>query len=271
MAEETKDWKESTREQDLLRTLMHTIPDQIYFKDREHRFIMLNESTAKNLGTTVADAIGKSDFDFFPEARAREYCEDEEAIMKGGKPLVGKIERTGSEGEVRWNYSNKVPILDEKGEVVGIAGINRDITERKKAEEWLAFERNLLRSLLDHTPDPVYFKDRESRFVRVSKAKAMEVGATPNEMVGKTDFDFFPKEQAEKMFEDDKRVMETKEQATNKIEKITRADGKERWVSATKAPRYDKRGNVVGTLGISRDLTEHWVLWRRTQEMAGGV
>ncbi len=142
---------------------------------------------------------------------------------------------------------------------------------KKEVERKLAEEQNLLKSLLDSIPDSIYFKDKENRFVRVSRAKAEEVGVTPEEIIGKTDYDFFPKEQADKMFEDDKRVMETKVPVINKIEKISRPDGKERWVSCTKVPRYDEKGNVIGTLGISRDLTEHWVLWRQMKEMTGGV
>ena len=107
---------------------------------------MLNEATAKNLGTTVEEAIGKTDFDFFPEESAREYYEDEETVMKSGKPLISKVEKTGPRGEERWNYTTKMPIFDEKGNVVGIMGINRDFTDRKRAEE----RAELFHTLLTH-------------------------------------------------------------------------------------------------------------------------
>jgi PAS domain S-box-containing protein len=132
------------REQRLLRTLMENSPDQIYFKDCEHRFIMLNKATAKNLGTTVENAIGKTDFDFFPRRSAKEYHEDEEAILKGSVPLINKVEKTGHQGDERWNYSIKAPMFNEAGEIRGIMGINRDFTERKKAEEKKEFLHSIL-------------------------------------------------------------------------------------------------------------------------------
>jgi len=120
-----------------LDALMMSTPDQIYFKDRDHRFILLNEATAENLDTTKEGAIGKTDFDFFPEDLAEEYYEDEEKVMETGEPMVNKEEVSGHGDEERWNFSTKVPIFDESGDVIGVAGINRDITERVESKEEL--------------------------------------------------------------------------------------------------------------------------------------
>ncbi|KXA88496.1 hypothetical protein AKJ57_06855, partial [candidate division MSBL1 archaeon SCGC-AAA259A05] len=79
------------------------------------------------------------------EERAREYYEDEERIMQSGEPIVGKVEKVITDGEVRWNSTTKVPLFDEGGNVTGFAGINRDITERKEAEERAKFPHSLLR------------------------------------------------------------------------------------------------------------------------------
>ncbi len=130
-----KEIEDLREKKSFLEALMMSSPDQIYFKDREHRFILLNEATAENLGTTKEDAIGKTDFDFFSEDLAEEYYEDEEKVMETGEPMINKEEVTGHEGEKSWNFSTKVPIFDEDGEVIGVAGINRDITERVKSKE----------------------------------------------------------------------------------------------------------------------------------------
>jgi PAS domain S-box-containing protein len=90
----------------------------------------------------------------------------------------------------------------------------------------------------------------------VSKTKAKQVGSTPEDIIGKTDFDFYPEEIAEKMAEDDKHVMETGESIVDRVERIVRRDGKVRWVSATKVPLRDETGAIIGTMGISRDITE---------------
>ncbi|NQS89822.1 response regulator [Patescibacteria group bacterium] len=131
----------------------------------------------------------------------------------------------------------------------------KERTERKKAEEKLRREHNLLQTLIDTTPDSIYFKDVEGRFVMVNKTKAEHSGIKPEDMIGKTDFDFLPREQAEKSFRDDKHAMEIGSSLTDIIEKITHPNKTEHWISATKIPWYDK-GNPMGTIGISRDITE---------------
>jgi len=90
----------------------------------------------------------------------------------------------------------------------------------------------------------------------VNKAKAEHLGTTPKEMIGKNDFDFFPEEVARKSFADDNQVMKSSKPLINRVEKITHLDGTECWVSVTKIPWYNDRGKIVGTIGLSRNITE---------------
>lgn len=115
---------------------------------------------------------------------------------------------------------------------------------------------NLLNSLLETIPDSIFFKDKEHRFVLVSKSKANHVGTTPEAMIGKTDYDFYPDEIARSSRKDDRYVLENEQALVGKEEQVQRHDGEIRWVSTTKVPRYDSEGNLIGTLGISRDITE---------------
>jgi len=131
-----------------------------------------------------------------------------------------------------------------------------DITERKKAEIAIVYEQSLLHALMDNIPDFIYFKDEKNRFVRVNKTSAEDRGVTPEDFIGKTDFDIFTEEAAKKCFADDDRVMKTGKPLINSIEKITYLNGMERWFSATKVPRYDEKGKIIGTIGITRDITE---------------
>jgi PAS domain S-box-containing protein len=119
-----------------------------------------------------------------------------------------------------------------------------------------ADKTEFLRNLMENIPDSIYFKDKNNRFIMVNKAKAEHVGSTPEDIIGKTDFDFYPKEIAEKMAEDDKRVMETGEPIVGRAERIVRRSGEVRWVSVTKVPLRDEKGAIMGTMGISRDITE---------------
>ena len=130
------------------------------------------------------------------------------------------------------------------------------MVKKKKSTAANNAKNELLWNLMDSIPDSIYFKDKNNRFIMVSKTKAEHVDSTPDEIIGMTDFDFYPKEQAEKMAADDKRVMETGESIVDRVERLTRPSGEKRWVSVIKAPLRDEKGVVIGTMGISRDITE---------------
>ncbi|HEY0551715.1 MAG TPA: ATP-binding protein, partial [Verrucomicrobiae bacterium] len=151
----------------------------------------------------------------------------------------------------------KTPLYDAAGNVVGIQGIFWDVTERKKTEEALAYERDLLRALLDNIPDRIYFKDMKSRFLRISSSMARRLGVQdPAEVLGKTDFDFYPQTLAQEFFNDEQRIIVTGQPLINKLERIIDRDGKESWASVTKVPIYNKSGTVTGIIGISRDVSK---------------
>ncbi len=117
--------------------------------------------------------------------------------------------------------------------------------------------QDLLRAFLDHAPEHVYFKDIDSRFIRVSKSMADWVGLDdPNQIVGKTDFDFFADEHAQAAIEDEQEVMQFG-QPVFKEENETWPDGRETWVSTVKMPLRDRQGKIAGTFGISQDITEY--------------
>jgi PAS domain S-box-containing protein len=133
----------------------------------------------------------------------------------------------------------------------------RELVERKRAEGELAQERYLLRTLLENIPDHIYFKDTESRFLRVNRAMANWFGVgSPSKLLGKTDFDFFTDEHACAAFADEQRLMETRQPLVGIEEKETWPDGRETWVSTTKMPLYDREGQIIGTFGVSRDIRE---------------
>jgi PAS domain S-box-containing protein len=165
-----------------------------------------------------------------------------------------RVRKDGSRIDVSLTMS---PIRNAAGEVVGTANIARDITERKRAEAALMEERHLLRTLLDNLPDVIYFKDRESRFARINKAHANEFGLNdPAQAVGKTDFDFFTAEHAQGAYNDEQEIIRTGQPVLGKEEKETWPDGRDTWVSTTKMPLRDANGNIIGTFGVSRDITE---------------
>lgn len=129
---------------------------------------------------------------------------------------------------------------------------------RKEKREAIALERDMYKELLDNIPDAIYFKDRKNRIMNANKFYVRGLGLPLEKIIGKTDFDFFPREQAEQMFADDNYVLRTAKPIVGKIEKTLLHNGEWNQVITTKMPLYDDRkGAVVGTMGITRDMTAY--------------
>jgi two-component system sensor histidine kinase/response regulator len=244
----------------LLTTLMDNLPDNIYFKDRESRFIRINKNLAKSFGLSdPSQAIGKTDFDFFTKEHAQQAFDDEQTIIRTGQILSIEEKETHPVLPDTWVSTVKVPMRDKEGNIIGTFGVSRDITERKMVETNYDQEQYLMSSLMDNLPDHIYFKDRESRFIRINKSLAKFFDMSdPSLAVGKSDFDFFSKEHAQPAFDDEQNIIRTGE-ILNLEEKETHDDRPETWVSTIKLPLSDKKGNIVGTFGISRDVTNRKV------------
>jgi sigma-B regulation protein RsbU (phosphoserine phosphatase) len=137
-----------------------------------------------------------------------------------------------------------------------ILGVAWDASNRRASEEAYARDRDLLTTLMDHIPDSIYFKDKESRFIAVNRAMARLFGKeNPSELLGKTDLDAFCAEHAFRAMEDERQIIETGEPVVNVEEMETWPDGRVTWVSSTKMPLCDSRGRIIGTFGVSRDIT----------------
>jgi PAS domain S-box-containing protein len=133
----------------------------------------------------------------------------------------------------------------------------RDADERRRTAASLVQEQHRMHTLLAHSPDRIYFKDRESRFVLVSPSMVQDFGKQSlDEVLGRSDFDMFTHEHAQAAYDDEQEIMRTGIPIVNKEEKETRPDGRVTWASSTKAPFRDPQGNIIGTFGISRDITE---------------
>jgi PAS domain S-box-containing protein len=123
---------ELARQQYILDTFMGNVPDSIYFKDLESRFTRMNKALARHfeLGDP-AEGVGKSDYDFFPEDQAQPKYEQEQEIIRTGEPILNLEEPDGIE---HWALTTKMPLRDERGEIIGTFGISRDITAMKQAQ-----------------------------------------------------------------------------------------------------------------------------------------
>lgn len=137
------------REKNLLEQLFNNIPDRVYFKDRDSRFILANRHVSKIMGENdPSELVNKTDFDFYEEKYARAYYEDEQQIMKAGRPMIAKVEKgLDIDGNEIYISTTKIPIRDRSGKVIGLIGIGRDISEQKKTESELLAQANNLREI----------------------------------------------------------------------------------------------------------------------------
>jgi len=130
------------------------------------------------------------------------------------------------------------------------------VEECDQAEEALNNEKYLMNALMNNIPDHIYFKDLQSRFIRINRAHAQSFGFNdPKQVIGKSDFDFFTDEHAKQAFEDEQRIIQTGEHISLE-EKQTWSDRQDTWVSTTKIPLRNKSGKIIGSFGISKDITK---------------
>jgi PAS domain S-box-containing protein len=190
-------------ERDLLRVLLDNVPDYIYFKDVESRFIRVNRAQGELLGVrTETEAVGRTDFDFFDHDLASKMYEDERKIIRSGMALVSKIEKVSSPRSVRWVTSTKVPVKDESGRVELIVGVSRDCTDWKEAVEAVQKSEESFRCLFAAIPHAVWVFDAETlEILEVNPAALRRYGYSTEEFLALRMPDIFADQESFRRFQ----------------------------------------------------------------------
>ncbi len=279
------------------RTIVETAPSLLHITDAEGNNVYVSPNCEEITGYTQQELTGKfiwwvHDDDAPRVKKIFEHAFQEKvgsknfgykAMKKNGSVWYASTSwdpLRGKEGEFKGFVVQTIDISDRKWVEEELRGhrdhlekliknrtaeliaaneqLQQEITERKRMEEALAKERNLLRTLIDNLPDHIYVKDIESRFLLFNNAVMHTMGVTtPSELMGKTDFDFYPSELAEQYYANERVVIESGQPLPNREEpNIDRETGARIWFLTTTTPFWDSQGNIVGVLGIARDITE---------------
>ena len=254
---ERKKMEEVLREsEEKYRTQFEEALDAIFVADAETGIIIdCNRAASELVGREKSELVGKQQRILHPlEEIEGEFSRTYKQHLEEKEGQVLETQVITKKGEIK-DVAIKANVI-ELGDKKVIQGVFRDITERKQMEKKMAYERGLFNALMDNMPDPIYFKDTKSRFIRVNRASCPGLGIKdPEEAIGMTDFDFAPEELAKQFYADDQMVMKSSKPIIGKeevmIDKISR-----KWYSATKVPIKDKNNKVLGLVGISRNITK---------------
>ncbi len=249
--------KEKLDKQKLFSVIFDNAKLGITLTDLEGKLLLVNSYFAKLLKYSVKELLGKNFSDLtHPIDRQSNLILMKQLVSGKRKGFVIEKRYFRKDGEIVWAKVTGSGIF-EKGKLVYINGLIENITEQKEFQKKLETERNLFTTLMDNVPDSIYFKDINSKFIIVNKSKAEKHGFNKTEyLVGKSDFDLFDTEHANIAYNDEQEIIRTGKPIIGKEEKQAYKNGLVRWVSTTKMPFYDSEKNIIGTFGITRDISE---------------
>ena len=255
-----RDITERKRTEEFIRfqaLLLNTVGQAVIATNMENKVIYWNRFAESLYGWSAEEAVGRNIVELTPSDTSRQEAEEILTRLQSGETWSGEFTVQHKDGTTFPALVMDSPIRDEQGAQIGIIGISTDITERRRAEETLAQERNLLRTLIDSLPERIYAKNIEGQFTLKNLADSRQMGAaSTDEVIGKTDFDYYPAAIAEQYTADDRAVVSSGQALIDREEPFVDADGTQGWMLTTKVPLRDAQGKVIGLVGIGRDITD---------------
>jgi diguanylate cyclase (GGDEF)-like protein/PAS domain S-box-containing protein len=236
--------------------IMHTAVDG-------YQILRVNRKLSEMLGYTHEELLKMTSTDLLhPDHRFTDRSKYNERLLSDElQSFTSERELIRKDGSPLWVNRTVSLVKNAAGEPLYFLRIIEDISERKRAEEMVAHERTLLRAIIDTLPDYIYVKDTSGLFQLCNEAWLKARGRTSEEIVGKPVSDFFPREIADSMAAQDQAIIESGVPQFNIEQKVpttnpTGQQGAVRWSMTTKVPMRDASGNIIGTVGISRDISE---------------
>jgi PAS domain S-box-containing protein len=256
-----------------LSTLMSNIPGMAYrcLNDAAWTMKMVSEGALDLTGYTADElldnqGVSYSDLVLLEDRPAVRAAVDEGLEKRAPFRMLYRI--ACRDGKIKWVSEQGRGVFDKTGHLEALEGIIHDTTDRKTAEDELAQAHQMLELILDHIPQRVFWKDRSFKYLGCNRSYALAKGlASPQEIVGKSDYDINVTKDADRFRNDDRWVMDNDKAKLNYEEPLTVTDGGgERWLRTTKTPLHDSEGRVIGVLCTYEDITEQRQMERKLRE-----
>jgi PAS domain S-box-containing protein len=244
-------------QQALFTSLVNSSNDAILSKTLEGIITSWNRGAQLLFGYTPTEAVGQSIMILVPPELRKEETSILNRIRNGEFVETFETRRIKKDGSIAYITITASPIRNADGQVIGASNISHDISERLNSERKLKGERTMLRTLIDNIPDYIYVKDITSRHIINNRAMVELVGAaSEDETLGKSSMDFFGEGVATGYLEEDKQILKTGLPMINFEESTVTKSGEQKYLLTTKVPLTDEQNNVIGIVGISRDVTQ---------------
>jgi PAS domain S-box-containing protein len=253
--------KEVEKIRNYLATFVKQTIDAIYICDTDGKIISWNSGAEAIYGYAEKEALNMKIWNIIPATAQKDGEDTIQKILQGKKVELLETHRITKHGKLIDAMFSASLIVDEATGIRSVAITERDITHQKKADEELRSSYQFITSVLENLPNMIFVKDaKELRFVRLNKAGEKLLGFSANDLMGKNDYNFFPKEQADFFTAKDRAVLEGEEVIDIPEEQIDTKNGK-RWLHTRKIAIKDDDKRPVFLVGISEDITE-----KRVQE-----
>ncbi|TAN49553.1 MAG: PAS domain S-box protein [Methylococcaceae bacterium] len=243
-------------ERSLIFSLVNSIQDIIFWKDGNGAYQGCNQAFTHAFGYSRAELVGKNDYDLYPRAIAESNRKQDAYLLESRRPLHELQPCTFVDGSQVVLDTLLTPYMDEQGNLLGILGVSRDITETKRIESALAHERSLIYSLVNSIQDIIFWKDVDGVYQGCNQAFTEAFGKTQQDLVGLSDFDLYPPKIAESNRIQDKHLLESHKPFQDE-QACTFVDGRQVILDTVLAPYTDESGALLGILGVSRDITQY--------------
>ena len=236
--------------------MLAMLPDLVWLKDTEGVYLSCNPTFSRLLNATVEQIVGKTDFDFHRTSLARDWRRHDIAAVRSGAAMDTEEWLTfGDSGHSALIRITRTPVYDDDGRLVGVMGLGRDITAQHRTKTELRRRESYQRALIDNFPFLVWLKDTDGRFLAVNAPFVQACGAADAASVeGKTDLDIWPRELALGYQADDRAVMVSRQK--KEVVEQGEDEGRKIWLETYKAPVLDDDGQLLGTVGFARDVSE---------------